>query len=61
MRRIVAGLFVSLDGVVDMQDRSIAPYFSDELIAHIQADQEKADTRNAHRGKRDLRACPNSR
>ena len=34
----MAGLFVSLAGVVDMPEDAILPYFSDELVAVIQSD-----------------------
>jgi dihydrofolate reductase len=44
MRKIVAGLFVSLDGVVEMPERSILPYFDDEVVELLQADQDEADT-----------------
>jgi dihydrofolate reductase len=44
MRRIVAGLFVSLDGVVEMDEESIGSYFNDEVVEQIQSDQDEADT-----------------
>jgi dihydrofolate reductase len=44
MRKIVAGLFVSLDGVVEMPEQSILPYFDGELVEVIQSDQDEADT-----------------
>jgi dihydrofolate reductase len=44
MRKIVAGLFVSLDGVVDMPQDTILPYFDDEVVGIIRADQDEADT-----------------
>ena len=44
MRKIVAELFVSLDGVVDMDEQSIEPYFNDEVIAVLQSSQAAADT-----------------
>jgi dihydrofolate reductase len=43
MRKIVAGLFVSLDGVVEMPEQSILPYFNDELVEMLRADQDEAD------------------
>ena len=43
MRKIVAGLFMSLDGVVEMPEQSILPYFSDELVEMLRADQDEAD------------------
>jgi dihydrofolate reductase len=44
MRRIVAELFVTLDGVMDMPEQSIQSYFSDEVTALIQKRQAAADT-----------------
>jgi hypothetical protein len=43
-RKIIAGLFASLDGVVEMAERSVLPYFDDELEDHIRSDQDQADT-----------------
>jgi dihydrofolate reductase len=43
MRKIVAGLFVSLDGVVEMPEQSIHPYFNDEVVELLRADQDEAD------------------
>lgn len=44
MRKIVAGLFISLDGVVaDPQDWHF-PYFNEEMGAAVTADVENADT-----------------
>ena len=31
MRKIVAGLFVSVDGVVESPDKWVVPYFNDEV------------------------------
>ncbi len=35
MRKIVAGLFASLDGVVESPDTWIGPYFNDEVGQHV--------------------------
>ena len=35
MRKIVAGLFISLDGVVEAPDSWIGPYFNDEVGQHV--------------------------
>jgi dihydrofolate reductase len=37
MRKIVAGLFISLDGVVEAPDKWHFPYFNDEMGAAVQA------------------------
>jgi len=44
MRRITAGLFVSLDGVVEAPDQWHFPYFNDEMGASVDATLGKADT-----------------
>jgi len=44
MRKLVAGLFISLDGVVEAPDRWQSPYFNDELMAGISAGVAQADT-----------------
>ena len=44
MRKLVAGLFVSLDGVVEIAEQAILPYFNDEVVELIQSDQDAADT-----------------
>jgi hypothetical protein len=44
MRKIVAGLFVSLDRVVDIDDQAIEPYFDEAVVETIQSDQDEADT-----------------
>ena len=43
MRKIVAGLFVSLDGVTESPDKWQLPYFNDEMGAEIGAQMEAAD------------------
>jgi dihydrofolate reductase len=44
MRKIVAGLFISLDGVVERPDQWHFPYFSDEMGAIIGQQMGEADT-----------------
>jgi dihydrofolate reductase len=44
MRKLVAGLFVTLDGVVEMPEESILPFFDDEVVETLRADQDEADT-----------------
>jgi dihydrofolate reductase len=43
MRKIVAGLFVSLDGVTESPDKWQFPYFSDELGAEIGGQMAASD------------------
>ena len=42
MRKIVTGLFMSLDGIVDADDDWQFPYFDEELFAGIRAGWERA-------------------
>ena len=44
MRKIVAGLFISLDGVVEAPDQWHFPYFNDEMGAAVGAMLGDADT-----------------
>jgi dihydrofolate reductase len=44
MRKIIAGLFVSLDGVVEAPDAWHFPYFNDEMGAAVSATLATADT-----------------
>ncbi|MEV4066677.1 dihydrofolate reductase family protein [Nonomuraea dietziae] len=44
MRKIVAGLFVSLDGVVESPETWHFPYMNDEMGAAVMAIQAEADT-----------------
>jgi dihydrofolate reductase len=44
MRKIVAGLFISLDGVVESPERWQSEYFNDEMLAGIAAGVARADT-----------------
>jgi dihydrofolate reductase len=44
MRKIVAGLFVSLDGVMEAPEKWHFPYFNDEMGAEVGAQMEGADT-----------------
>lgn len=44
MRKIVAGLFISLDGVVEAPDTWHFPYFNDEMGAAVTAQMDAADT-----------------
>ena len=44
MRRIIAGLFISLDGVVEAPDQWHFPYFNDEMGAAVGASLGAADT-----------------
>lgn len=44
MRKIVAGLFISLDGVIEAPDQWHFPYFNDEMGAVVAAQMEAADT-----------------
>ncbi|HWM35862.1 MAG TPA: dihydrofolate reductase family protein [Streptomyces sp.] len=44
MRKIAAGLFISLDGVVEAPDQWHFPYFSDEMGAAVDATIASADT-----------------
>ena len=43
MRKIVAGLFISLDGVVESPDKWQFPYFNDEMGAEVGAQMDAAD------------------
>src|SRR5687767_565379 len=44
MRKIVAGLFISLDGVVEAPDQWHFPYFNDEMGAAVGGMLDDADT-----------------
>ena len=44
MRKIIAGLFISLDGVVEAPDQWHFPYFNDEMGAAVGATIGCADT-----------------
>ena len=44
MRKIIAGLFISLDGVVEAPDQWHFPYFNDEMGAAVTATLGAADT-----------------
>jgi dihydrofolate reductase len=44
MRKIIAGLFISLDGVVEAPDQWHFPYFNDEMGAAVDASLGKSDT-----------------
>src|SRR6266508_4663144 len=44
MRKIVSGLFVSLDGVVESPERWNTPYFNDEIGAELGSQMAAADT-----------------
>lgn len=44
MRKIVAGLFISLDGVVEAPDQWHFPYFNDEMGAVVGKGMAEADT-----------------
>lgn len=44
MRKITAGLFISLDGVVEAPDQWHSPYFNDEMGAAVDATLGTADT-----------------
>ncbi|MGP3980547.1 dihydrofolate reductase family protein [Streptomyces sp. KR80] len=44
MRKIIAGLFISLDGVVEAPDQWHFPYFNDEMGAAVDATFGTADT-----------------
>ncbi|MGR6319829.1 dihydrofolate reductase family protein [Micromonospora soli] len=44
MRKIVAGLFISLDGVVEAPDQWHFPYYNDEMGAAVDATLGAADT-----------------
>jgi dihydrofolate reductase len=43
MRKIIAGLFISLDGVVEAPDTWHFPYFNDEMGAAVGAQQAETD------------------
>lgn len=43
MRKVVAGLFVSLDGVVESPDKWQFPYFNDEMGADVGAQMAASD------------------
>lgn len=43
MRKIVAGLFISLDGVVEAPDKWHFPYFNDEMGAEVGAQMAASD------------------
>src|SRR4029450_238152 len=44
MRKITAGLFISLDGVVEAPDQWHFPYFNEEMGAAVDATLGAADT-----------------
>jgi dihydrofolate reductase len=44
MRKIVSGLFISLDGVVESPDKWHFPYFNDEMGAAVATQAAEADT-----------------
>jgi dihydrofolate reductase len=44
MRKIIAGLFIALDGVVEAPDQWHFPYFNDEMGAAVDATFGRADT-----------------
>lgn len=44
MKKIIAGLFISLDGVVEAPDQWHFPYFNDEMGAAVDASFSGADT-----------------
>jgi dihydrofolate reductase len=44
MKKIVAGLFIALDGVVEAPDRWHFPYFNDEMGQAVDATLGRADT-----------------
>ena len=44
MRKIVAGLFISLDGVVEAPDKWHFPYFNDEMGEAVGAQMAESDT-----------------
>ncbi|HEX6400604.1 MAG TPA: dihydrofolate reductase family protein [Actinomycetota bacterium] len=44
MRKVIAGLFMSLDGVVEAPDQWHFPYFNDEMGAAVDATFRSADT-----------------
>jgi dihydrofolate reductase len=44
MRKVIAGLFISLDGVVEAPDQWHFPYFNDEMGAAVDATLGSADT-----------------
>lgn len=44
MRKITAGLFITLDGVVESPDKWNMPYFNDEMGATIGAGMAESDT-----------------
>jgi dihydrofolate reductase len=44
MKKIIAGLFISLDGVVEAPDQWHFPYFNDEMGAAVDATLGAADT-----------------
>lgn len=44
MRKIAAGLFVSLDGIIETPERWSMPYFNDELGKEVGAQMAAADT-----------------
>jgi dihydrofolate reductase len=44
MRKIVAGLFVSLDGVYEAPDQWHFPYFNDEMGAAVDSQMKSSDT-----------------
>lgn len=44
MRKIVAGSFMSMDGVVESPDKWTFPYFNDEVAREIASQQTSSDT-----------------
>jgi dihydrofolate reductase len=44
VRKIIAGLFISLDGVVEAPDQRHFPYFNEEMAAAVDASLGSADT-----------------
>lgn len=43
MRKIVAGLFITLDGVVESPDKRQFPYFNDELGQAVTSQMDATD------------------
>ena len=44
MKKIIAGLFISLDGVVEAPDQWHFPYFNEEMGAAVDASLGRSDT-----------------
>lgn len=61
MRKIVAGLFLSLDGVVESPEKLTFPYFNDEVGQETGSQSASSDTRMLKPSPLASRSTPTSR